>query len=211
MPETMELLARGVAAPLHRRLVANNRTSRLARVLAELVDRDRGQIGLDIGCGDGALSNQIELLAPNVRLTGTDVLARPDALIPVIEYNGTRLSFPDKSFDFCMLVDVLHHTPEARIVLKEACRVTRQFVLIKDHYCENHFDRLTLRFMDWVGNRAYGVALPYNYLSKAQWRSSFQACNLTALHINEHLSLYGWPGSMLFERGLHFVAKLRVE
>jgi SAM-dependent methyltransferase len=203
----LDPLARHLAAPMHSSLVSSRRCQRLSRALAGLIgDQEVG--GLDIGCGDGAIAKQIESLLPRVKFTGADVIVRADALVEVIKYDGMNLPFEDKSFDFSMLVDVLHHTQQPALVLKEAARVTRSFIVIKDHYCENARDQAILAFMDWVGNRAHGVALPYNYQSRASWEGIFAACDLNKEEVVEALNLYPFPFSLIFERGLHFAARL---
>jgi hypothetical protein len=63
--------------------------------------------------------------------------------------------------------------------------------------------------MDWVGNRAHGVNLPYKYLSKKEWRSLYEQCALVVDGQISELSLYGQPLSMVFDRELHFLARLR--
>lgn len=160
-----DLMAKHVALPLHAAFVADRRCQALVSALSELLGRGAGGqggelLGLDIGCGTGQIALAIELACPGVRFKGVDVIAWPQAQIDVTTYDGMKLPFDDKSFDFCLLVDVLHHTEQPALLLKEAVRITRRFILIKDHYCQNGVDRLTLRFMDWFGNRAHGVALP---------------------------------------------------
>ncbi len=199
----LDLLAR-LQAPFHRRLVAGRRVRALAQAVEEALP-EPGLHGLDIGCGTG----QMAILIPKARFEGCDVLVRPDAHIPVTAFDGTTLPYPDGSFDFTMLVDVLHHLDDPLPLLLEARRVSRRFVLVKDHYCENAWQRLVLRFMDWVGNRAYGVALPYNYLSRKHWSRLFQEAGLTPVQSRERLGLYPWPFSRVFESGLHFLTQLR--
>ena len=194
---------------LHNSLILGRRYERLTSALARLIPSDYEITGLDIGCGSGVISRMIMARNKNVKMSGVDVLARPDTPIPVTEYDGRRLPFGDQSFDFCMLVDVLHHTEDLQVVMCEAIRVARQFVLIKDHYCQGAIDRLTLRFMDWIGNRYCSVALPYNYLSSERWALLFQSCHLSTELRNESLNLYPFPASLVFGRQLHFVAKLR--
>jgi SAM-dependent methyltransferase len=194
---------------LHSSLVSGRRCGRLASALARLIPSDHEITGLDIGCGPGVLSQMIMSSNKNIRMSGVEVLIRPDPSIPVTEYDGQKLPFTDQSFDFCMLIDVLHHTQNLQVVLREAVRVARQFVLIKDHYCQGAIDRLTLKFMDWVGNRYWGVALPYNYLSREKWVSLFQSCHLSPELCNESLNLFPFPTSLVFERQLHFIAKLQ--
>jgi hypothetical protein len=63
--------------------------------------------------------------------------------------------------------------------------------------------------MDWVGNARHGVALPYNYWSRAEWTRAFDAAALEPTTMVSRLGLYPAPASWLFDRSLHFVAALR--
>ena len=69
-------------------------------------------------------------------------------------------------------------------------------------------DDVTLRFMDWVGNRPHGVVLTYNYQSRKQWAEYFLRCGLKEETWTSEVSLYAWPFSLLVGRKLHFVAML---
>jgi hypothetical protein len=62
--------------------------------------------------------------------------------------------------------------------------------------------------MDWVGNRGHNVVLPYNYLSRDDWRKAFSSAELSMVANTERLGLYPRPFSWLFDRSLHFVALL---
>ena len=62
--------------------------------------------------------------------------------------------------------------------------------------------------MDWFGNKHYGVALPYNYWSGAQWEVAYRAVAVEVTELMTFLGLYPAPASWLFERGLHFMARL---
>ena len=79
------------------------------------------------------------------------------------------------------------------VILKEAKRVARKSILIKDHTRNGLFARSTLRFMDWVGNAGYGVALPYNYLSYEEWQQMFSALDLEVTDWEGNLHLYPRP------------------
>jgi len=107
-----------------------------------------------------------------------------------------------------MFVDVLHHTRGIQQLLSEASRVSRRFVLIKDHLAESRFDFKTLQFMDWVGNRPHGVVLPFNYQSRHQWDQFFSAVGLAVRDWQDRIALYPPPFGLLFGRRLHFVALL---
>lgn len=85
--------------------------------------------------------------------------------------------------------------------------MARSAIVIKDHLREDLLANTTLRFMDWVGNRRYGVALPYNYWQRQQWRSAFSTLGLEEEGWVESLLLYSWPLDGFFGRKLHFIAR----
>jgi hypothetical protein len=84
------------------------------------------------------------------------------------------LPFHSKSWDTVMFCDVLHHADDAIGMLREAARVARHSVIIKDHLAEGVLARPVLRLMDFVGNAPHGVTLPYNYFERAQWASAYR-------------------------------------
>jgi SAM-dependent methyltransferase len=190
----------------HSVLVFQRRTHVLAQMLASRIPPNA--VVLDIGCGDGTVGSLITQIRPDVVVRGVEVIARPTCKIQCDVFDGSALPFAPASFDVCVLVDVLHHTHEVTTLLCEAARVTRTYVLIKDHLDEGLFDHLTLRLMDWVGNRPHGVSLPYNYQNRVRWLEHFAHCGLTEASWTTEVSLYKWPFSALFGRQLHFVAAL---
>ena len=193
---------------LHERWVFERRARVLAALLAERIPE--GASVLDVGCGNGVIAHLITELKPSVRFRGLEVTARPSCLIECDVFDGSKLPLADNSVDLCMFVDVLHHTHTLNIegLLREARRVARRGVLIKDHLCENRFHHAVLAFMDWVGNRAHGVRLPYNYQSRDAWAGHFAAAGLRMARWTERVPLYPPPFSVIFGRGLHFVGQL---
>ena len=101
-------------------------------------------------------------------------MVRPNTHIAVAAFDGMHIPFDDGSVDIVSFVDVLHHTDDPLILLREAARVARRYVLIKDHLRDGLFAAQTLRFMDWVGNYGHDVVLPYNYLRRADWHRLFR-------------------------------------
>lgn len=191
---------------VHGRLVFDRRTRALARHLAALLPS--GTI-LDVGCGDGTIDTLIGGLRPDIALSGVDILVRPGARIPVTQFDGAVLPFADRSFDAVLFVDVLHHTPDPTILLREAARVARTAVVIKDHTADSALSRPILRFMDWVGNAHHGVVLPYNYWRSAQWRQAIDDLRLRIVAWRtEGLGLYAAPFDRIFERRLHMICRL---
>jgi SAM-dependent methyltransferase len=191
---------------MHRTMVFNRRVHILAAHFAETIPQ-RGTV-LDIGTGDGVLAVTLMRLRPDLRIEGVDVLKRPDAAIPVTIYDGHTVPFEDRSFDYVLISDVLHHTEDPASVLTEAARVARIGIVLKDHLREGFLAGPTLRFMDWMGNRGHNVVLPYNYLSRDEWQVAYYKARLTTVSSKEQLGLYPPPLSWVFERQLHFVAFL---
>ncbi len=125
-------------------------------------------------------------------------------------FDGLTLPYADRSHDAVMLIDVLHHTNDPIVLLREAARVARRAVVVKDHLREGFLAGPTLRFMDRVGNRRYGVPLPYTYWRTEQWGEAFRSLGLHVERWRDRLGLYAWPLHLLFERSLHFAARLTV-
>ena len=164
---------------------------------------------LDIGCGSGDVASAIMQMRPDVSIEGIDVLVRGETAIPVREYDGSTIPFPDRAFSVAMFVDVLHHTDDPAVLMREAGRVATEAIVLKDHFRDGLLAGPTLRFMDWVGNAGHGVRLPYNYLSRSEWDVLWNATGFRVDEIREKLGLYPAPASWVFERGLHFAARLR--
>ncbi len=83
--------------------------------------------------------------------------------------------------------------------------MSRRWLVVKDHFRSGPISALRLRFMDYVGNSRFGVALPYNYLSPHQWgelRLQFDV--KVAAEVTE-LDLYPSPIDYVFGKGLHFI------
>jgi ubiquinone/menaquinone biosynthesis C-methylase UbiE len=191
----------------HDTFVHERRTRVLAEMLAAQIPK--GAAVLDIGCGDGTIASRIRHRRPDVSVEGVELQVRPGCKIACRAFDGSKLPFPDASFDACLFVDVLHHTEDPAILLREAARVSRSLVHLKDHLDENLVDDATLRYKDWVGNRPYRVALTYNYQSAKQWAEHFSRCGLAEATWTTEVPLYPWPFSVLAGRRLHFVSLLR--
>lgn len=190
----------------HERHVRGRRVRVLASHLAALVPR--GGTVLDVGAGDGEVGFALAGQRPDVRVEGIDVLVRENSRIPVRPFDGATIPFDDRSIDTVLLIDVLHHTDDPTAVLRDAARVARRAVVVKDHLADDALALPTLRFMDRVGNRRYGVRIPYNYFTRAMWDTAIARAGLTVAEWIPRLGLYPVPATWLFDRGLHFAARL---
>jgi ubiquinone/menaquinone biosynthesis C-methylase UbiE len=180
------------------------------RILSEHLSAllSEGTTLLDVGCGDGLLTHLVSSRRPGSEAHGIDVLLREKTHISVVQFNGDVIPYPPKSFDVVMFVDVLHHTDDPMILLREAFRVARKAILIKDHTLKGIMADPTLRFMDLIGNARYNVKLPYNYWSESKWRDTFKTLGMNIVHWKSKLNLYYPPARWIFDRSLHFIAKL---
>ncbi len=140
------------------------------RLLAHLPDH--GKI-LDVGTFDGRIARDLMDRNRKLSIIGADPRAPAETSIPVLPCDGSDLPFADGAFEVVMLIDVLHHDTNPAAIIAEALRVSRDRLVIKDHYWVTRWDWWLLAISDYLGNRAYGVALPYNFLRLEQWREMF--------------------------------------
>lgn len=164
---------------------------------------------LDLGAGDGSIARGIAERRPGLKISAFDSHPRTQVQFPVELYDGVRLPSIDGAFDWVVLSDVVHHSADAAQLMREASRVARQGLVIKDHLAENPLDTATLLAMDVVGNRRFGVAKGVGYFHRQKWNEMWDALGLKVESFEREVPLYPFPLSVLFGRGLHFVARLR--
>ena len=191
---------------IHGNYVFNRRISVLAQRIAPLFPQ--GARVLDVGCGDGAFAQALMTLRPDVSVDGIDVLVRPETKIPVTAFDGLDIPAADKSYDALLFVDVLHHADDPTTLLKDAARVAKGCIVIKDHLKDRPFAGPILAFMDRVGNARHGIALPYHYWRKAEWDQAFGLMNVRPDHWDTDLKIYPAWADWFFGGSLHFVGRL---
>ena len=139
---------------------------------------------LDFGSGDGWFASR--LLAENLtrKLVALDIKRRESVYLePCIYVPDDGLPFKDGSFDLAYSVDVLHHCDNPFSQLDELTRVSRRYLLIKDHNYSSATGRLALAVLDELGNRKFGIPSPYNYQHGLRW--------------TDHLDRRGWVQKIL--------------
>jgi SAM-dependent methyltransferase len=191
---------------IHKTCVHPRRVPILSAHISALVP-DNASL-LDVGCGDGLLAQCITDQRPDVFIHGIDTQIRKHVKIPVQSFDGEELPCDDDSYDIVLFVDVLHHTNDPMSMLRESARVARKAIVIKDHTLDGWMARPTLRFMDRLGNARYHVALPYNYWTRDEWQGAFTALGFKVDVWRSRLGLYPWPANWIFDRSLHFVARI---
>ncbi len=191
---------------LHTRFVFQRRTEVLSKWIAELLP-NKGVV-LDVGCGDGTIDRMILDQKSGLTITGLDIIKRQETKIPVTVFDGQTIPYPDNSFDSVLFIDIFHHMHDPFVLLREAVRVSKKNVVIKDHYVKTVFDRLLIRCMDWVGNRPYGIPLAYNYWHPKKWDDAWDTTGLKVRHKITKLNLYPFPFTLLFDRYYNFIVQL---
>src|SRR5262245_60621750 len=161
----------------HSLLVKSRRTSKLSEAIVRLLNE--GQlVGVDVGCGGGEISRLIESHRPGTRIIGVDVVSHNHESKRFAICDGSELPFRDGSVNVVMLIDVLHHADDSSSLMREAVRVSRGTVIVKDHQCQSIFDRWCLLGMDWFGNAWRGGIWAGRYLSGADWSQLFHEVNV---------------------------------
>lgn len=193
---------------LHEHHHRTRRILTLGRHLSRLIP-PASQV-LDVGCGDGLLTRHLADQCAGVTMTGVDVLVRTDTHIPVNSFDGVSLPYPDASFDVVMMVDVVHHSDDPFRLLAETARVAKRCLILKDHTLQGVLSAPILACMDRFSNLRHGVDVPCNYWTPQRWSSAFSDLNLEVEEWNSQLALYPLGSRWLFERSMHFVARLGV-
>lgn len=189
---------------VHQHTVLPRRARRLAELLADFIPPDCSV--LDVGSGDGQIAALLLEKRPDLTIEGVDVMVRKETRIPVRPFDGRTLPFADSAFDTVMFVDVLHHTTDPLVLLREAIRVARKSIVLKDHAREGLCAGTRLRVMDYVGNARHRVALPFNYWGFEQWQEAEHLLGMRMIREQRKLNLYPWPADYFFGARLHFVA-----
>ena len=173
---------------------------------------------LDFACGDGVL---LELLGhKGIDATGLDIseagvaACRAKGLRAEVLEVGATWPFPDDSFDYVVMLDVLEHVYDPALLLKEARRVSKEFVIIG----VPNFSSLPARLQVLCGavpenNRPHkGHVYWFNYpiLRKHLTQSNLQVVEerMNSFSIFKHFgTFFTWLSPNLFS--LSFVVRVK--
>jgi len=126
---------------------------------------------LDVGSGRGVFLFPLIREFPNTNITSIEILPNRLELLNNIKNGGinnlnvlkedlTNLSFNDNSFDVVTILEVLEHINEVKKAIKEAIRVSKQFIVItvpsKEDNNPEHIHLLTKDILTNIFNE-YGV------------------------------------------------------
>lgn len=181
------------------------------RVLVELIGQHLrpGSRILDVGCGFGQLGKAIMESLSTIKVEGLERIKRNYELIPIHLYDGTRLPWPDHTFDVVILADVLHHELSPDYLLSECVRVSRNFTIIKDHLREGPLARLRICLLDWAANAPYQIPCLYRYNNLKEWHAMFKRVGVCLKEERISLDIYPPIVNELLGKNLHYFAVLQ--
>ena len=122
---------------------------------------------IDIGSGTGDVTYLLKKLGKDIIPIDVADYHGP-RLIETVIYDGKTLPYPDKHFDTALLLMVLHHTPNPKIVFAEAARGAKEIVLIETSFT-TPVNKFFTVLSDALGNLRF-EAFWSSYKSDNEWR-----------------------------------------
>lgn len=124
---------------------------------------------------------------------------------PVMLYDGSRIPFPDQSFDQTILMTMLHHVPDPEALLKEVWRVTKhKVVVVEDLYCHG-LGRFWTICRDRILNVEF-TAHPHQFRKDDEWREFFKAAGFA---VDFFKSFYTWVAGCRILNGMYVLNKVK--
>jgi SAM-dependent methyltransferase len=153
---------------------------------------------VDIGSGNGLICYYLRKQGFNVTPLDVVDMAYNETVRPVV-YDGREMPFEDNSFDYALILTVLHHIDSPEEVLNETCRIAQNIVIIEDIYT-NAFQKYLTFFMDWLVNLGYSPT-PHTNKDDFGWKSTFNNQQLELKYTSQ------WRVLLFFRQVLYIVKK----
>ncbi len=138
-----------------------------------------GDTIIDLGAGTCDITNILLEKGYSVTPVETKSRSRHPEIVPVV-YDGKRIPFKNDKFDVCILIAVLHHTPDPEVVLKEAIRVSKKIIIYEDAVT-NIFQRYYTYLLDSYFNRE--LIAPHTNKTDKEWRVLFKKLRLKLVKV----------------------------
>jgi ubiquinone/menaquinone biosynthesis C-methylase UbiE len=157
---------------------ARKRAEIIYNVLEGFIRKE--EIILDVGCGS---CNIIEILKEkNFNVVPLDIGVNSiiEGINPVV-YDGEKMPFKENTFDKSMILTVLHHTNQQKILIKEVMRVTKNRIIIIEDVYTNKIDKLVTKFVDILINLEFN-GIQTNR-TDPEWRNFFNSNGLRIVNV----------------------------
>jgi SAM-dependent methyltransferase len=193
---------------LHAPIYAHRQEALLRLIMAHV---SAGCTVLDVGCGSGHLGKAIMDHSTKVTVEGLERAKREGELIKVHLYDGSRIPWPDNTFDIVIVADVLHHELHPDHLLRESIRVSRELTIVKDHLREGFLAQQRISLLDWAANAPYDVPCTYRYNNLRNWHEMLERAHVRLKEERTSIDIYPPFINQLLGKGLHYFAVLEKE
>ncbi len=122
---------------------------------------------------------------------------------PVMLYDGSRIPFPDQSFDATILVTMLHHVQDPQTLLKEACRVTRGKIIVVEDIYHHALGRFWTICRDRILNVEF-MSHPHQFRTDEAWREFFKTAGFVVASFK---NFYTWLAGFRILNGVYALEK----
>ena len=161
------------------KLFRNKAAGHIIREISPYVHRNSNV--LDIGSGFGITAKKIadEL---KLKMTLVDVVVKRKVNLPMVVYDGVKFPFKDKTFDHALIIFVLHHAEKPAMVLLEAKRVVKGYIIVyEDVITRNPVDRIDTFLHGLAFNKAWALNNKATFKSEKEWLEIFKELKLTVI------------------------------
>lgn len=153
----------------------NYRGKRIAEKVRRILREEKVASVLDVGAGTMQISQMIA--RDGYEVSGCDVIDVNATDLELKLFDGTKLDYPDKSFDCVLLLFVLHHTSykNQKKLIEECARVSKKIIVVAEDIFDSEVERLVVRVLDYIGNRLNSkeIPVPGTFRSVEGWREFF--------------------------------------
>jgi len=141
---------------------------------------------IDIGCGVGRIAKLLKSEGHHVTPIDIQNLSIYQEIAPII-YDGENIPFKKNSFDWALILTVLHHAKKPEKIIQEAKRVARNIIIIEDVY-KNKTGKFVVQVLDTLYNLEI-FHHPYNHKDDEGWRKIFGD---NKLKVNKTIDFRTW-------------------
>ena len=140
---------------------------------------------LDIGAGSCHIASG--LLDKGYRVVPIDVSNESylEGINSTI-YNGINIPFENQSFDTAIIITVLHHTKNPEQIIQEACRTSKEIIIIEDVVVNKIHKYITWVYDSLLNLEFFGH--PHSNKTDLEWKKIFTNLNLELLDTHEKWS-----------------------